>query len=123
MKRPTSIQIAIVDDDPSVCRSLRRLLVAAGMQARTYESAEAFLSEPDRDGFDCIVLDVRMPGISGIELRERLLNEGTTAAMIFLSAQEPEASIRPAQDGSPAIWFRKTEPGSVVIDKIHQLVA
>jgi FixJ family two-component response regulator len=71
MSRPSGILVAVIDDDSSLCRALGRLLRAAGMQSVAYASAEAFLADPDRSRFDCLVVDIQLSGMSGIELRTR----------------------------------------------------
>ena len=68
--------VGVVDDDESVRRSLARLLRAAGMQPTTYASAEEFRADVQPPRFDCLVLDVQLPGMSGLELRNRLAAEG-----------------------------------------------
>jgi CheY-like chemotaxis protein len=70
--------VYVIDDDPSVRRSLARLLAAVGMPARTFESAEAFLSEFDRSSSGCLIVDVQLLGMSGLEL-QRCLNDARGA--------------------------------------------
>src|SRR3954462_4203465 len=85
------LYIAIVDDDENFCRSLGRLMRAAGMQAITYASGEAFLADTKHPRFDCLVLDVQLGGMSGIELAGRLGPAGRLAPFIYLTAQnDPE---------------------------------
>jgi CheY-like chemotaxis protein len=72
MGRTTPISVAVVDDDENLCRSLGRLLRAAGIQPSTYASAEAFLGDTKHPQFDCLVLDIQLGGMSGIELAQRL---------------------------------------------------
>ena len=68
MSSTSPTYVAVVDDDESVCRSFARLLRAAGIQPVTYSSAEAFLADSKRPQFDCMVFDVQLGGMSGIEL-------------------------------------------------------
>ena len=68
MSTTPTIYVAVVDDDQSVCRSFARLLRSAGIQPITYASAEAFLADSKRPQFDCMVFDVQLGGMSGIEL-------------------------------------------------------
>jgi FixJ family two-component response regulator len=77
MSNTEPFYVAVVDDDENFCRSLGRLLRAAGMQPITYPSAEAFLADTKRPRFDCLVLDIHLGGMSGIELGERLVAEGS----------------------------------------------
>jgi FixJ family two-component response regulator len=72
MSSTTTTYVAVVDDDQSVCRSFARLLRAAGIQPITYGSAEAFLADTKRPRFDCMVFDVQLGGMSGIELAQVL---------------------------------------------------
>lgn len=65
MNAPEQTRVAVVDDDASVCRALSRLLRAEGMLAVTYPCAAAFLSDPAGAGFDCLVLDIQLGGMSG----------------------------------------------------------
>ena len=76
MSTTTPIYVAVVDDDESVCRSLGRLLRAAGFQPITYTSAESFLADKNRPQFGCLVLDIQLGAMSGIELAQKLVAEG-----------------------------------------------
>jgi FixJ family two-component response regulator len=77
--------VYIVDDEPRVQRALARLVESAGYTPRSFASAEEFLSAfaPEQPG--CLVLDVRMPGISGLELQEELRRRRATVPIIFIS--------------------------------------
>jgi FixJ family two-component response regulator len=82
--------IAVVDDDPSVCKALRRLLRSARMDVETFTSGEDFLhSLPGREP-DCMVLDVRMPGMTGPDLRDRLAGTGRRIPIVFITAHAEE---------------------------------
>jgi FixJ family two-component response regulator len=78
--------IHIIDDDESVRRALARLLQAADYQVRTYGSAGEFLIHRSGDGSGCILLDIRMPGPSGLELQKALAKDAEPLPVIFLSA-------------------------------------
>ena len=80
--------IAIVDDDPSVCAGLQRLLRAAGLQAMTFGSGPAFLASRDKTSPDCVVLDIRMPAMTGFQVQARMREMGCTVPVIFISAEE-----------------------------------
>lgn len=77
--------VFIVDDDASVRRSLERLLTASGFHVESFESAEHFLDRGSVDGPGCLLLDINMPGISGIELQKRLQDRGDTVPIVFLT--------------------------------------
>lgn len=78
--------VFIVDDDDAVRDSLGLLMKSAGMHAETYESAESFLADFDPSRFGCLVLDIRMPGMSGIELQRELNQRGSALPIIFITA-------------------------------------
>src|SRR5881296_3588344 len=78
--------VFIVDDDLSVRRSTERLLRAAGLKVQTFTSAREFLKHPRPEGPACLVLDVRMPGLSGIELQRELTHSGIQIPIIFITA-------------------------------------
>lgn len=80
--RPT---IFIIDDDASVRKGLSRLLRSAGFEVETFATAELFLGREHYNGIGCIVLDVRMPGISGIELHEKLGKADYHMPVIFIT--------------------------------------
>jgi len=121
MLNPQPLYIAVVDDDEDVCRSLGRLLRAAGMHPITYPSAEAFLADAKHPRFDCLVLDVQLGGMSGLELGERLTAEGGHAPFICITAHdEPETRARAAAAGCAA-FFRKTDAGAEVLQAIRRL--
>ena len=82
----TDPTVFIVDDDPSARRGLTRLVRAAGMSAESYGSAGSFLSARSWEGPGCIVLDVRMPEMTGPELQEELARAGCPLPIIFISA-------------------------------------
>ena len=77
--------VFVIDDDASMRRALSYLMVAAGYKVETYPSAEAFLAREIYDGAGCIILDVRMPGLSGMELQERLIRSTCSMPIIFLT--------------------------------------
>jgi len=77
--------IFIVDDDPAVLNGLSRLLRSAGLNVQTFLSPEEFLSHHDPQAPGCLILDVSMPGLNGLELQEALKNGGSTIPIIFLT--------------------------------------
>jgi two-component system response regulator FixJ len=82
-KEPT---VFVVDDDPSVCDSLALLLQSVGRQAETFPSAAKFLEVYDAERTGCLVLDLRMQGMTGLDLQRRLESLHSTLPIIFLSA-------------------------------------
>jgi FixJ family two-component response regulator len=78
--------ISIVDDDESVRDATKSLLRSSGYTAQSFGSAEEFLESAQLAETDCLVTDVQMPGLSGVELQDRLLSDGHDVPTIFISA-------------------------------------
>ena len=77
--------IAIVDDDPSVRRGLERLIRSAGWKAETFASAQEFLDRPGGEAASCLVLDLQLPGLSGLDLQKRMAEVGLEIPIVFLT--------------------------------------
>jgi two-component system response regulator FixJ len=77
--------VFIIDDDASVRKSLSRLLRSAGFEVETFATAELFLEREHYDGIGCLVLDVRMPGISGIDLQDKLSKADYSMPIVFIT--------------------------------------
>jgi len=88
MSQVATTYVAVVDDDENIRRSFGRLLRAAGYHAITYDSAESFLADNKRPEFGCLVLDIQLGGISGIELAERLAAVDQRTPLIFITAHD-----------------------------------
>jgi len=99
--------VSIVDDDVSVRRSTRRLLLSSGLRAEAFASAEDFLQSGRVAETACLLLDVRMPGMDGLELQHRLSETDRTIPIIFLSARAGEEEERRALRAGAAEFLRK----------------
>ena len=121
MSTTEPLYVAVVDDDESFCRSLGRLLRAAGMRPVTYASAEEFLADRKQPLFDCLLLDVHLGGMSGIELSRRLVAEGRPAPFIFITAHEDPDTRALAEAAGCAAFFRKIDSGADVLDAIRRV--
>ena len=86
--------VVVVDDDFSVRESLESLIRSAGMKVRVFASAEQFLDSPDVSDAKCLVLDVRMPGMSGTELHRHLISKGYNVPVIFITAHASDQETR-----------------------------
>ena len=118
-----TINVAVVDDDASVCRALERLLRASGFAPLTYSSAEAFLQ--DRPGVivDCMILDIHLGGMSGFELQKQLAALGSTLPIIFITADEDPDTPEMARQAGCVAYFRKPFPGRKLMETIRRAVA
>ena len=112
--------IAVVDDDESLCRSLSRLLRAANLQPVTYLSAEAFLADTKHPKFDCLLLDIQLGGISGLDLRNQLVAANDGTPVIFITAHENDEVRAQAETPGCAGFFRKTDSGGDVLAAIRR---
>jgi len=99
--------IAIVDDDQAMREALFDLLQVEGMTARAFDNAETFLASAETAEFGCVITDVKMPGIGGLELQRRLRARGASVPVIFVTSAEDQATrIQAMADGATA-YFTK----------------
>jgi FixJ family two-component response regulator len=112
--------ISVVDDDDSVRKSLDRLIRSVRMDARVFSSAEEFLSSDHPRKADCLILDVRLPGMSGIELHRHLLAREFNTPIIFITAHgsDDQARSEAASDWTVA-YFIKPFSGDELLDAIN----
>jgi FixJ family two-component response regulator len=82
---PADATVFVVDDDTSVRTALKRLIQSVGFQVETFDSAQAFLEHGSHDGPACLILDVRMPEMSGIELQQQLTRVGLGMPIVFIT--------------------------------------
>ena len=77
--------VVIVDDDPAICKFLTRLIQSVGLEVKTYNTADEFLQDGRPSEPSCLVLDVRMPGLSGLELQELITKGDHSMPVIFMT--------------------------------------
>ena len=99
--------IVVVDDDPSVRKALARLLRTARMDVETFPSAEAFLLALETSQPDCLVLDIRMPGITGRDLRDRLVALRHRIPIVFITAHAEDVAVEQGTSGEDADVLHK----------------
>lgn len=107
--------IRLVDDDPTVAESLTFVLEVAELQVRSFDSAERFLEfdDPSREG--CLILDVRMPGMTGLELQNRLRALGRDLPIVFLSAHgDIEMALDCVRAGAVDFLVKPPRPDKLV---------
>ena len=108
----------IVDDDPSARRGIARLLRAAGHNVREYASANEFLDIITSDDSGCLVLDARMPGISGYELNAELIRRGIDLSIIVVTGDDDPETKREADKMKAVGFFRKPVDGTALLDAV-----
>jgi len=106
-KMPEDLVVSIVDDDASVRRSTRRLLRSSGLRAEAFSSAEEFLDSELARQTACLILDLRMPGMNGLELQRRLIQNCIPVPIIFLSAHASEEDEHNALRAGAIRFLRK----------------
>jgi len=121
MSSVTPTYIAVVDDDENICRSFGRLLRAAGLQPVPYDSAESFLADTKHPQFGCLVLDIQLGAMSGIELAQHLAAAGESIPVIFVTAHDDPQSRDAAEAAGCAAYFRKTDSGKEVLEAIRRV--
>ena len=99
--------IAIVDDDPSVCRALKRLVRSLGMNAETFATGREFvdlLEAMPSFHADCVVLDIQMPGLNGLEVQKRMVRSGSALPIVFITAHD-DLGVRQEALAAGAVAF------------------
>ena len=119
MTEPARLTIAIVDDDEEVRKALRRLLCSLGHDVHVFGSAEQFEAAPTPA--DCLILDVRLPGLNGPELRERIRMRGLAIPIVFITGDiDPFWHDSASQAGAPSLAkpFNDTELMAAITEAI-----
>jgi FixJ family two-component response regulator len=93
---PNIATVVIIDDDASVRKAMRRLIRSVGWMVTTHASAEEFLSAGGDPAPGCLIIDVRLPGMSGLELQRLLADSGRDVAVVIMTAHEDQAVRREA---------------------------
>jgi FixJ family two-component response regulator len=115
--------VAIIDDDASANRALGRLLRGAGFDPSGFESAESFLAASARPSFACLLVDIQLTGMSGLELQRQLQTEGSHVPLIFITAHDDPAYRAEAMRRGCVGFFRKTDPGALIVDALRRAIA
>ena len=115
--------IFVVDDDPSVRKSVTRLLESAGYAVETFASAREFLAREPHPGPCCLVLDVRMPGLTGIELQERLVAGGRRMSIVFVTGHVDVPQSVKAMKGGAVDLLTKPVDAKDLIAAVQRSVA
>lgn len=104
---PTVPTIAIVDDDQAIREAMDDLVKSCGYECRLFTSAEEFLAFEPRTAIDCMLVDVKMPGLSGIELQAELNRRSQRPPMIFVTSHKDERTRKRAMNGGAFAFLGK----------------
>ncbi len=102
---------------------MARLLKAAGMESIAFSSSEKFLAHLNLRTFDCILLDVQLDGMSGLELHQQLITLGNQTPILFITAHDTPEIRHQAELAGCAAYFRKSDPGIDILTAIRNFVA
>jgi FixJ family two-component response regulator len=111
--------VAIVDDDESVRGTLQELLRSAGFPSRCFDSAEAFLTSGNQQETACLITDIRMPGMSGLELQARLNSERCKIPTIFITAHGDEEMRFQALRAGAVEFLQKPFDDGILIESVR----
>ena len=115
--------VFIIDDNPSARRGLSRLVRAAGMSVEAYGSAQEFLERKHYDGYGCILLDIKMPGLNGLELQEELVKADYSMPIIFVSGHADVPITARAMKKGAVDFLTKPVDGDQLLKVINESLA
>ncbi len=118
----STIHISIVEDDLSVRKALRRLCLSAGYRVDAYESSECFLDAHVLASTDCLILDVHLPGKSGLELQAELVAAGIRCPTLFITAYDDEQARLRAMERGAIDFLGKPLDVERLLERIQQAV-
>jgi FixJ family two-component response regulator len=123
MSQESGRVVSIVDDDASLRRSLRNLLMSVGLYVETFESAEVFLESGSRDNTGCLVLDLRMPGMGGLGLLKHLMASGSRIPVIILTAHGDDDTRQRSLHAGAVAFLEKPVRGATFLDAVRSALA
>ena len=113
-------RIVVVEDDASLCLAIERILRAGGFAPVTFASAEAALEAGTAATADCLVLDVRLPGMSGFDLYRRLTHSGEKPPVVFMTAHDEPAVREEAEKMGASGYLAKPFSGRTLLEAVAQ---
>lgn len=117
-----TLLVHIVDDDESVRKGMSRLMRSAGIDSHAYASPESFLAEPHDEGRACIIMDITMPRMSGLEFGAKLKEKGIALPVIAVSARDDDDTRHLARDLGVRFFLRKPVDDQALLDAISWVV-
>ena len=118
MAQPTLV--IVVDDNAGLLKSVARLFAHHGIDSRTFASAEELIESGGTQTAACLLLDIHLGGISGIELQRRLAASGSKCPVIFMTANDDEATRNQAADAGCIAYLRKPFAPQLLLDAIRK---
>lgn len=115
--------VAIVDDDKSLRNAIQDLLKAAGFATAAFESAETFLGSASRARAACVVADMRMPGMSGLDLYQHLLASGRGIPTVIITAHSEQLAQARAREAGITCYLIKPFAPDELLECVHQALA
>ncbi len=113
--------VHIVDDDLGFLKGIKRLLMAHGLDVRAFCSVEDFLERPDPDEAACLILDVHMGRLSGIELMSLLLRSGSKIPIILVTANDSDHIRQAASNAGCSAFLQKPIPAKLLMDTLDSI--
>jgi FixJ family two-component response regulator len=111
--------VLVVDDDPSILGAVERLLRVRGFDTEVFNTVEGFLDRANLCGATCLVLDIHLNGMSGIELRRQLTRSGIELPVIFITANDSEPTRKAAMEAGCVAYLSKPFPTKSLMDAIE----
>ena len=121
--RPEEYTVFLVDDDVELQRSLKRLFAAEDLPVKAYSTAQEFLDAFNPESKGCLVLDVWLPGMSGIGLQKYLMTDGISIPIIFITGQADIPMVVEAMKCGAADFIVKPFRGQELLNRVHQVLA
>jgi FixJ family two-component response regulator len=115
--------VVVIEDDASIRHSVARLLKREGIHNHTFASAEAFLESDSLQTATCLLLDIHLGGMSGIELQRRLASSGSKRPVIFMTARDDETTRKEAMAAGCIAYLEKPFSTAVLLDAIGKATA
>ncbi len=112
--------VFVVDDDDSVRKALARLMRSVGLNVETFGSANEYLAREPHPGPACVILDVRMPGLSGLDLQKELAASGSTLSVIFMTGHGTVPMSVQAMKAGAMEFLEKPIDDQTLIDAVHE---
>ena len=114
--------VAIIDDDELFRRSIERLVGSAGFTVEAFGSAEEFLERGNLDRTACAILDMKLPGMNGLELQQRLITSSRPMPIVFVSAYDEAVTRANALRAGAIAFLKKPFDNSTLLDALHRSI-